>query len=103
MIDGIAQHLASAPEIQEAYLVRKKVQALAHLPCYALIVMPHRAWYERDTESKNRALLNRLSEELTLPEDTYILVADQFMKHRWINTLKAIPQSSLLSAHASIS
>jgi len=36
-------------------------------------------------EGKNQALLSSLSESLTLPEDTYILVADQLVKHRWIN------------------
>lgn len=47
------------------------------MPCYTLVIIPHRAWYELETEGKNQALLISLSESLTLPEDTYILVADQ--------------------------
>ena len=99
VIDGIAGQLASKPDVQAAYLVRKKVQALTNVPCYALIVIPQRAWYELDAEGSNQALLEKLRTTLTLPEDTYILIADQRMKHRWINTLKAIPQSTILSTH----
>ncbi len=103
MIDGIAGQLASKPDIQAAYLVRKKVRALTSVPCYALIVIPQRAWYELDAEGSNQALLEKLRTALTLPEDTYILIADQLMKHRWINTLSAIPQSAILSAHTTAS
>jgi Zn-dependent protease with chaperone function len=103
VIDGIAGQLASKPDIQAAYLVRKKVRALTSVPCYALIVIPQRAWYELDAEGSNQALLEKLRTALTLPEDTYILIADQLMKHRWINTLSAIPQSAILSAHTTAS
>ncbi|MEK7336167.1 MAG: hypothetical protein AAB111_01715, partial [Nitrospirota bacterium] len=95
--------LASKPDVQAAYLVRKKVQVLTNVPCYALVIIPHRAWYELDTEGSNQALLEKLRTMLTLPEDTYILIADQLMKHRWINTLKAIPQSAILSTHTTAS
>lgn len=47
------------------------------MPCYTLVIIPHRAWYKLETGGKNQALLISLSESLTLPEDTYILVADQ--------------------------
>jgi Zn-dependent protease with chaperone function len=103
VIDGIAGQLASKPDVQAAYLVRKKVQALTSVPCYALIVIPQRAWYELDAEGSNQALLEKLRTALTLPEDTYILIADQLMKHRWINTLSAIPQSAILSTHTTAS
>ena len=98
--DSIAGQLASKPDVQAAYLVRKKVQVLTAVPCYALVIIPQRAWYELDTEGSNQALLEKLRNTLTLPEDTYILIADQLMKHRWINTLKTIPQSAILSTHA---
>jgi hypothetical protein len=103
VIDGIAGQLASKPDVQAAYLVRKKVQVLTNVPCYALVIIPHRAWYELDAEGSNQALLEKLRAMLTLPEDTYILIADQLMKHRWINTLKAIPQSTILSTHTTAS
>jgi hypothetical protein len=102
-IEDIAGQLASKPAVQAAYLVRKKVQTLTSGPCYALIIIPHRARYELDTEGKNQALLNSLSESLTLPEDICILIVDQLMKHRWINTLSAIPQSAILSTHTTAS
>lgn len=102
-VDAIIRQLESRSDVQAAYLVRKTVQVLTTVPCYALIVIPQRAWYELDTESSNQALLNALSAALTLPEDTYILVADQLMKHRWINTLKTIPHSAILSSHAAAS
>lgn len=73
------------------------------MPCYTLVIIPHRAWYELETEGKNQALLISLSESLPLPEDTYILVADQLMKPRMINHLKAIPQSTVLSLHTTAS
>ncbi len=103
VIDGIAGQLASSPDVQAAYLVRKKVQVLTGVPCYALVVIPHRAWYELDTERRNQALLEKLRTTLTLPKDTYILITDQLMKHRWINTLNAIPQSAVLSTHITAS
>ena len=103
VIDGIAGQLASKADVQAAYLVRKKVQVLTSVPCYALIVIPQRAWYELDAEGSNQALLEKLRTTLTLPEDTYILIADQLMKHRWINTLSAIPQSAILSTHTTAS
>ena len=85
VVEGLARQLASKPDVQAAYLVRKKVQTLINGPCYALIIIPHRARYELDTEGKNQALLSSFSESLTLPEETYILVADQLVKLRWIN------------------
>ncbi len=103
IVDGIAGQLASRSDVQAAYLVRKKVQASTAVPCYALIIIPQRAWYELDAESSNQALLETLNTTLNLPADTYILVADQLMKHRWINALKAIPQSAVLSAHPTAS
>ncbi len=103
IIDGIAGQLASKPDVQAAYLVRKKVQVLTSVPCYALVIIPHHAWYELDTEGSNQALLEKLRTALMLPEDTYILIADQLMKHRWINTLNAIPQSNVLRTHATAS
>ncbi|NOS77615.1 MAG: M48 family metalloprotease [Nitrospira sp.] len=103
IIDGIAGQLASKPDVQAAYLVRKKVQVLTSVPCYALVIIPHRAWYELDTEGSNQTLLEKLRTALMLPEDTYILIADQLMKHRWINTLNAIPQSNVLRTHATAS
>lgn len=103
IVEGLAGQLASKPEVQAAYLVRKKVQTPTAVPCYALIVIPQRAWYELDTESSNQALQEKLTATLNLPEETYILVADQLMKHRWVNTLKAIPQSAVLSAHTTAS
>jgi hypothetical protein len=102
-IDRIAGQLASKPDIQAAHLLRKKVQVLTSIPCYALVIIPHRAWYELDTDSSNQALLEKLRTTLTLPEDTYILIADQLMKHRWINTLKSIPHSAILSTHTTAS
>ncbi|SPP63631.1 M48 family metallopeptidase [Nitrospira lenta] len=92
---GIAEQLASKPGVQAAYLVRKKVQALTSIPCYALVVIPHRAWYELDADGSNQALQEKIRTTVTLPEDTSILIADQLMKHRWINTLKAVPQSAI--------
>lgn len=73
------------------------------MPCYALSIFPHCAWYVLDTEGKNQALLHSPRKSLTLSEDLCTLVADQLMKHRWINTLKAIPQSSLLILHTATS
>jgi hypothetical protein len=73
------------------------------VPCYTLVIIPHRAWYKLETGGKNQALLISLSESLPLPEDTYILVADQLMKPRMINHLKAIPQSTVLSLHTTAS
>jgi hypothetical protein len=98
-IEGIARQPASRPDVQTACLVRKKVQVLTNVPCYPLGIIPHCSWYELDTEGKNQALLHSLRKCLTFPEDPCILVADQLMKHRWINTLKAIPQSTVLSLH----
>ncbi|MBX9658020.1 MAG: M48 family metalloprotease [Nitrospiraceae bacterium] len=103
IIETIARQLASRPGIQAAYLVRKKVRVPANVPCYALVIIPHRAWYELDAEASNRTLLDTLGTILTLPAHTSILVADQLMKHRWINTLKAIPQSAVLRAHTTAS
>ncbi|MCS6293508.1 MAG: M48 family metalloprotease, partial [Nitrospira sp.] len=103
VIEGIAGQLASKPDVQTAYLVRKKVQALTGIPCYALVIIPHRAWYELDAEGSNQALLEKLRTTLTLPGNTYILIADQLMKHRWINTLKSIPQSAILHTHTATS
>ncbi|MEY4526974.1 MAG: hypothetical protein RL768_693 [Nitrospirota bacterium] len=103
VVEDLAGQLALRPDVQAAYLVRKKVQTPTAVPCYALIVIPQRAWYELDTESSNQALQEKLTATLNLPEETYILVADQLMKHRWVNTLKAIPQSAVLSAHTTAS
>ena len=103
VVEGLAGQLALRPDVQAAYLVRKKVQTPTAVPCYALIVIPQRAWYELDTESSNQALQEKLTATLNLPEETYILVANQLMKHRWVNTLKAIPQSAVLSAHTTAS
>ncbi|MEQ1654983.1 MAG: M48 family metallopeptidase [Nitrospira sp.] len=103
VIEAIARQLALRPDIQAAYLVRKKVRVPADMPCYALVIIPHRAWYERDAEGSNRALLETLGTTLRFPEHTYILIADQLMKHRWINTLKSIPQSAILSTHTTAS
>lgn len=50
-----------------------------------------------------QALLEKFRTTLTLLEDTDILIADQLMKHRWLNTLKAIPQSTILSTHTTAS
>jgi len=103
VVETIARQLASRPDIQAAYLVRKKVQTLTRVPCYTLVIIPHRAWYELNEEGSNQALLETLRTTLTLPEDTYILIADQLMKHRWINTFKSIPQSAILSTHTTAS
>ncbi len=103
VVEGLAGQLALRPDVQAAYLVRKKVQTPTAVSCYALIVIPQRAWYELDTESSNQALQEKLTATLNLPEETYILVANQLMKHRWVNTLKAIPQSAVLSAHTTAS
>lgn len=103
VIEGIARQLASQSDVEAAYLVRKKVQVLTNVPYYALVIIPHRAWYDLDAESSNQGLLEKLRTTLTLPEDTYILITDQLMKHRWINTLKAIPQSAILSTHTTAS
>lgn len=103
VVEDLAGQLALRPDVQAAYLVRKKVQTPTAVPCYALIVIPQRAWYELDTESSNQALQEKLTATLNLPEETYILVANQLMKHRWVNTLKAIPQSAVLSAHTTAS
>lgn len=82
MIESITRQLASRSEVQATYLVRKKVQTLTNRPSCALIVIPHHTWHELDTEGHNPALLSCLSEGLTLPEDTSILVAGQLMKHQ---------------------
>jgi hypothetical protein len=103
VVETIARQLASRPDIQAAYLVRKKVQTLTRVPCYTLVIIPHHAWYELNEEGSNQALLETLRTTLTLPEDTYILIADQLMKHRWINTFKSIPQSAILSTHTTAS
>jgi Zn-dependent protease with chaperone function len=102
-IEGITGQLASKPDVSAAYLVRKKIQLPTDAPCYVLVIIPHRAWYELDAESCNQALLEKLRTTLTLPEYTYLLIADQLMKHRWINTLKAIPHSAILSTHTTAS
>ena len=98
VIDQIARPLAMKADVQAAYLVRKKVRALASVPCYALIIIPHRAWYELDAESANQVLLNSLSTALALPKDTTIIVADQLMKHRWVNQLKMIPHAAIMDS-----
>lgn len=103
VVEGIAGQLAQRPDVQAAYLVRKQVQAPTTVPCYALIVIPQRAWYELDAERSNQALLEKLTATLNLPADTCILIADQLMKHRWTNILKAIPQSAVMGAHPTAS
>jgi len=56
-----------------------------------------------DTEGKNQALLHSRRKSLTLSEAPCILVTERVMKHRWISTLKAIPQSTGLSLHTGTS
>src|SRR5205823_644913 len=51
-------------EVQAAYLVRKAVNALCHVPCYVLAVQPVASWLKGRKPAEDRALRQRLIAEL---------------------------------------
>jgi Zn-dependent protease with chaperone function len=89
---SLANELSALEEIGEAYLVRKQVRVMPEVPAYVLIVIPTYRWYEWREEEKNESLLMRLSQEITLPSNTYILVLESQFKRQWKKrALKLIP------------
>ncbi|HEX5646464.1 MAG TPA: M48 family metalloprotease [Nitrospira sp.] len=89
---SLANALSALEEIGEAYLVRKRVRVMPEVPAYALIVIPTHRWYVWREEEKNERLLTRLSQEITLPSNTYILVLKSQITRRWKKkALKFIP------------
>ncbi|MDH5668653.1 MAG: hypothetical protein OEY86_11630, partial [Nitrospira sp.] len=88
----LAHELSAFPEVEEAYLVRKQVRVMANVPAYVLAVIPHYRWYEWREETKNETLLEQLSQDITLPSHTYILVLGSLIKRQWKKkALKRIP------------
>ena len=89
---ALANELSALEEIGEAYLVRKQVRLMPEIPAYVLIVIPTYHWYEWRKEEKNESLLTRLSQEITLPTHTYIIVLESQIKRQWKKkALRLIP------------
>ncbi|MBH0192919.1 MAG: M48 family metalloprotease, partial [Nitrospira sp.] len=89
---SLANALSALEEIGEAYLVRKQVRVMPEVPAYVLIVIPSYRWYEWREEEKNERLLTRLSQKITLPSNTSILVLGSQIKRLWKKkALKRIP------------
>lgn len=91
-IRKLANELSALAEVGEAYLTRKQVRVMPAVPAYVLVVIPRYRWYEWREDAKNDALLEKLSQEITLPSNTYILVLGSQMKLQWKKkALKRIP------------
>jgi Zn-dependent protease with chaperone function/tetratricopeptide (TPR) repeat protein len=95
---ALVQELSAFPEVHEAYLVQKRVRLLAELPAYVLLVVPRYRWYQSE-DTRNETLLGRLTQEVELPSNTYVLVLGSRLKRKWRKTLRslqplALPQGS---------
>ena len=89
---ALANALSVLEEIGEAYLVRKQVRVMPEVPAYVLLVIPTYRWYEWREEQKNERLLTRLSQDITLPGNTSILVLESQIKRQWKKkALRLIP------------
>ena len=89
---SLANELSALEEIGEAYFVRKQVRVMPEVPAYVLIVIPTYRWYEWREEKKNERLLTRLSQDITLPSHTYIIVLESQIKRQWKKkALRLIP------------
>ncbi|MDH5641013.1 MAG: M48 family metalloprotease [Nitrospira sp.] len=89
---ALAHELSALAEIGEAYLLRKRVRVMPNVPAYVLVVVPRYPWYEWREDTKNEALLAKLSQEIPLPSNTYILVLGSQIKPQWKRkALKRIP------------
>lgn len=95
---SLANELSALPEVGEAYLMRKQVRVMPAVPAYVLVVIPRYRWYEWREDAKNEVLLAKLSQEIDLPSNTYILVLGSQVKRRWKKkALKRIPPLPLQS------
>ena len=95
---NLANALSALPQIGEAYLMRKQVRVMPAIPAYVLVVIPRYRWYEWREDAKNEALLAKLSQEIALPSNTYILVLESQIKRQWKKkALKCIPPLPLQS------
>lgn len=89
---NLANELSALAEVGEAYLMRKQVRVMPTVPAYVLVVIPRYRWYEWREDAKNEALLAKLSQEIALPSNTYILVLGSQIKRQWKKkALKRIP------------
>jgi hypothetical protein len=74
------------------YLMRKQVRVMPAVPAYVLVVIPRYRWYEWREDANNEVLAERLSQEMPLPSNTYILVLGSQVKRQWKKkALKYIP------------
>ena len=98
---ALAKALSAFEQIGEAYLVRKQVRVMPEVPAYVFIVTPTYRWYQWRERRMNESLLARLSQEITLPDNTYILVLGSQIKRQWKR--KALKRISPLPIRSSTS
>ncbi|HEU4501766.1 MAG TPA: M48 family metallopeptidase [Nitrospira sp.] len=91
---ALAHELSAFSEIHEAYLVQKRVQVLPDVPAHVLLVVPRYRWYQSE-DARNETLLSRLTQEVTLPSSTYVLVLGSRLKRRWKKTLRGLQPLAL--------
>jgi hypothetical protein len=76
---------------------------MPEVPAYVLIVIPTYRWYEWREEKKNESLLAQLSQEITLPDNTYILALGSQIKRKWkrkaLKRISPLPIQSCTSSN----
>lgn len=78
-VGGIRMQFMTHPEVQEAYLVRKKVQYLRDVPIYVVAVRVKTAWY-RTKRGHRIDIRRRLERKLEFAGEWFCIVLDEHPK-----------------------
>jgi len=91
----IAEHLATFPEIAEAYLAQKEVRHFTDMPLHVLGVRLRRPWYRYQSARWSASVLRRIVAQVPLPGQWFVVSLGPESK-RIEKKLKRIPGARLL-------
>ncbi len=76
-LSPIREVVAAAPDIAEAYLVRKDVTHMPEVPLYVLGVKMKLPWYRYRSQTKEQALVDRLVKEVPVPGQWFVVALNE--------------------------
>jgi hypothetical protein len=87
--------VTAAPDIAEAYFVRKAVTHMPEVPLYVLGVKMKLPWYRYRSQTKERALVDRLVQEVPVPGQWFVVALnDHTVKIR--RKMRKVPGAQLV-------
>lgn len=76
-VAALACQVATHPAIRRAWLARKAVKTLPEKPLYVLAVERHVPWYKLQQGDADHELLNRLTNNVVFPGETFVVVLNR--------------------------